>query len=75
MPDVPRKFKTPFVPGVPILGIIVCLLMMLSLPKESWERLVVWMAIGIMIYFLYSRKHSLVRRKALEEKKATKAER
>lgn len=74
MPDVPRKFKAPFVPGVPLLGVIVCLLMMLSLPKESWERLIIWMAIGILIYFLYSRKHSVIRRNVLKEKKDTEAE-
>ncbi len=68
MPDVPRKFKAPFVPTVPILGIIVCLLMMVSLPKESWERLVIWMVIGVSIYFFYSRKHSVIRRNILQDK-------
>ena len=62
MPEVPRKFKTPLVPLVPILGIIVCLAMMVSLPKESWERLIIWMALGVVIYFTYSRKHSFIRR-------------
>ncbi|MDR1743895.1 MAG: amino acid permease [Dysgonamonadaceae bacterium] len=69
MPEVPRKFKTPFVPTVPILGIVVCLAMMLSLPKASWERLIIWMAIGIVIYFVYSRKHSFVRRGAADKGK------
>ncbi len=68
MPDIPRKFKAPFVPTVPILGIIVCLLMMVSLPKESWERLVIWMVIGVSIYFFYSRKHSVIRRNILKDK-------
>jgi Amino acid transporters len=68
MPDIPRKFKAPFVPTVPILGIIVCLLMMVSLPKESWERLVIWMIIGVSIYFFYSRKHSVIRRNILKDK-------
>ena len=70
MPEVPRKFKVPFVPLIPILGILVCLLMMSSLPKESWERLIIWMAIGVSIYFLYSRKHSVVRK--LEKRKEEK---
>jgi APA family basic amino acid/polyamine antiporter len=57
-PDVPRPFKTPFVPWVPIAGAAICLLQMFSLPWETWERLIIWMAIGLAIYFLYSRKHS-----------------
>ena len=59
-PSVERPFKTPFVPVVPILGVIVCLLMMASLPIESWERLAIWMAIGIALYFAYGRKHSVL---------------
>lgn len=58
MPDAPRTFKVPLVPFVPIAGVIVCLYLMLSLPWESWVRLIVWMALGIMIYFVYSRHHS-----------------
>lgn len=61
MPDAPRVFKTPLVPLVPILGIIVCVSMMLSLPIITWIRLIVWMAAGFIIYFLYSRYHSKVR--------------
>jgi APA family basic amino acid/polyamine antiporter len=57
-PDLPRPYRTPFVPVVPILGILVCLAMMASLDVESRYRLVIWMAIGLCIYFLYSRKHS-----------------
>lgn len=64
MPEVPRKFKTPLVPLVPILGILICLAMMSSLPKESWERLIIWMAIGLAVYFFYSRKHSIARKMA-----------
>ncbi|OJV29917.1 MAG: amino acid transporter [Bacteroidetes bacterium 37-13] len=58
MPDAPRSFKTPLVPLVPILGILTCAAMMISLPLDTWIRLVVWMAIGILLYFAYSRKHS-----------------
>jgi APA family basic amino acid/polyamine antiporter len=60
-PDVPRPFKTPWVPLVPILGIVICLTMMVSLPLDTWIRLAVWMAIGLVIYFAYSKKHSLIR--------------
>ena len=57
-PDLPRPFKTPLVPLVPILGIIVCGYLMMSLPEDTWLRLIIWMAIGILIYFLYGRRHS-----------------
>ncbi len=57
-PDLPRPYKTPLVPLVPILGIIVCFAMMAALDMLTWIRLVVWLAIGLAIYFLYSRSHS-----------------
>ncbi|WLD23863.1 amino acid permease [Flavobacterium dauae] len=57
-PNIERPFKTPLVPLVPVLGIIVCLIMMVSLPVESWERLAIWLALGLVIYFAYSKKHS-----------------
>lgn len=53
MPDAPRAFKTPLVPVVPILGIITCLYMMISLPPDTWIRLLMWMLIGLNIYFAY----------------------
>ena len=62
-PDVPREFKTPFVPVVPILGIIVCGSMIYGLGWANWLRLGVWMLIGFCIYFGYSRKHSKLRDK------------
>lgn len=58
MPDAPRSFKTPFVPLVPILGIVVCLAMMAALPLDTWIRLIVWMAFGMWIFFSYSVKHA-----------------
>ncbi len=61
-PDAPRSFKVPLVPLIPILGVLVCVAMMASLPKESWERLAIWLAIGFVIYFGYSIKHSKVRK-------------
>jgi len=60
-PDAVRAFKTPWVPFVPILGALVCLLQMVSLPADTWIRLIVWMLIGFVIYFTYSRKHSHAR--------------
>jgi APA family basic amino acid/polyamine antiporter len=59
-PDIPRPFKTPMVPLVPILGILICFGMMAFLPADTWIRLIVWMLIGIVIYFAYGRKHSRV---------------
>ncbi|MCD9577227.1 amino acid permease [Flavobacterium soyae] len=58
MPDAPRAFRTPLVPFVPIAGVVICLALMYSLPNESWARLVVWMALGILIYFVYGKKNS-----------------
>ncbi len=63
-PDVPRPFRTPWMPVVPILGALACLLMMIGLGKHNWERLIVWMAIGFVIYFAYSIKHSVIRKEA-----------
>jgi basic amino acid/polyamine antiporter, APA family len=58
MPDVQRAFKTPFVPLVPVLGIVTCLCMMLFLPADTWIRLILWMLIGLDIYACYGIKHS-----------------
>ncbi len=60
-PDAPRSFRTPWVPLVPILGIASCMLMMLSLPGDTWLRLFIWLAIGFIIYFGYSAKNSKLR--------------
>ena len=57
-PDLPRPFRTPLVPLVPILGIVVCLAMMAGLGWSNWLRLFVWLAIGLVIYFGYGRRHS-----------------
>ncbi len=58
MPDAPRAFRTPWVPFVPIAGIVICFALMYSLPNESWARLVIWMALGILVYFIYGKKNS-----------------
>jgi APA family basic amino acid/polyamine antiporter len=57
-PELPRPYRTPFVPLVPILGIVVCLAMMAALDYLTWVRLVVWLVIGLVVYFGYSRSHS-----------------
>lgn len=61
-PDVERPFKTPWVPFVPIMGIIISLAMMVSLTGLTWIRLAVWLVIGMFIYFGYGRHHSRVQR-------------
>lgn len=61
-PEAERPFKAPLFPFVPIMGIITCLILMFSLPEENWLRLFVWLAIGFAIYFLYSVKHSKLRK-------------
>ena len=57
-PDLPRPFKTPLVPLVPILGILANMALMFGLGRDNWLRLIVWMAIGLAIYFGYSRRKS-----------------
>jgi len=61
-PEIERPFKTPLVPLVPILGILVCVLMMAGLPIQSWERLGIWMAIGVAFYFAYGYRNSVLRK-------------
>jgi len=57
-PDLPRPFRTPGNPVIPALGIAFCLYLMFSLPIMTWERFVVWLVIGLVVYFNYSRQHS-----------------
>ncbi|HLP15710.1 MAG TPA: amino acid permease [Bacteroidota bacterium] len=57
-PDLERPFRTPWVPVVPILGALAAFIQMLALPTDTWLRLIIWMAIGLAIFFFYSRKHS-----------------
>jgi APA family basic amino acid/polyamine antiporter len=59
-PQLERPFKTPWVPFVPIMGILVSGLMMISLPLGTWLRLIIWLIIGMVIYFGYGRYHSRV---------------
>ena len=57
-PDMKRPFRVPFSPFVPALSAVLCLGMMASLATETWIRFVVWLAIGLAIYFGYGKKHS-----------------
>jgi APA family basic amino acid/polyamine antiporter len=61
-PNAPRTFRVPMVPLIPILGVATCLFMMVFLPFDTWIRLIVWMVIGVAIYFLYSRQRSVLRK-------------
>ena len=60
-PDLERGFHVPFVPVFPIIGILLCGYLMFDLPLATWGRFVVWLAIGLVIYFLYGRRHSRLR--------------
>ncbi|MFF9086674.1 amino acid permease [Streptomyces sp. NPDC014991] len=57
-PDLPRAFRTPWVPVIPVLSVCASLWLMLNLPAETWLRFAIWMVIGFVIYFLYGRSHS-----------------
>jgi basic amino acid/polyamine antiporter, APA family len=61
LPDAPRPFRTPGVPYVPVIGALICLAQMVGLPFATWERLLIWLAIGLALYFSYSRRWSLAR--------------
>ncbi|WP_304112658.1 amino acid permease [Mycolicibacterium bacteremicum] len=68
-PDLERGFRVPWVPLLPIASIIACLWLMLNLTALTWIRFIVWMALGVLIYFLYGRRHSLLgKRQALDGK-------
>jgi APA family basic amino acid/polyamine antiporter len=60
MPDAKRSFRTPLVPFVPVAGVAVCVYLMTALPGESWIRLIIWMVIGVVFYFLYGKKNSVL---------------
>ena len=62
-PEMKREFKTPLVPLVPILGVIVCLAMIYGLGWTNWLRLAVWLALGLVIYFAYGKKNSVLNNK------------
>lgn len=62
-PNLKRPFKTPLVPFVPLLGAGICIVQMVSLPSTTWIRLIIWSAIGLVIYFVYGIKNSTLRKK------------
>jgi APA family basic amino acid/polyamine antiporter len=62
-PQAERPFRAPFYPFVPILGILACLLLMFSLPPENWYRLLGWMVLGLVVYFSYGYRHSVLRQR------------
>ncbi|MDI1336001.1 MAG: amino acid permease [Lacunisphaera sp.] len=59
-PGLPRPFRTPWVPVVPVLGILICIAQMFALPSITWVNLLIWLALGFAVYFGYSRRHSLL---------------
>ena len=61
-PELKRPFRTPFGSVTPLLGIIFCVYLMLSLPPVTWARFGIWLALGLVIYFVYSRRHSTLNR-------------
>ena len=63
-PEADRPFRAPLVPLLPVLGIVSCLLLMFSLPAENWIRLLVWLVVGLAVYFGYGRRHSVLRGRA-----------
>lgn len=63
-PDLPRAFRTPLVPFVPIMGVLVCGAMMFGLDERTWQGFLGWTALGLIVYFLFSRKHSVARKEA-----------
>jgi len=66
-PNAERPFRCPFVPLMPLLGILGCLVLMLSLPVANWWRLIGWLAAGLVIYFAYSRHHTVMAKRLAHE--------
>jgi APA family basic amino acid/polyamine antiporter len=59
-PGAERPFRCPWVPFVPVAGILTCLLLMFSLPTANWWRLFAWLGVGLLIYVFYGRRHSVM---------------
>jgi APA family basic amino acid/polyamine antiporter len=71
-PQAHRPFRCPFAPVIPLLGVLLCLVLMFSLPSANWLRLFIWMALGVIIYFMYGRHHSVLARHRAAERLALK---
>ena len=69
-PETPRPFRAPLGLATPILGILLCLMLMFSLPVENWWRLIIWLVVGLLIYVGYGRRHSVVARLIREGREA-----
>ncbi|WP_280208275.1 amino acid permease [Nocardia cyriacigeorgica] len=67
-PDLPRGFRVPFVPVLPILAVLACLWLMLNLSVETWLRFIVWMALGLVVYFAYGKRHSVLGKSVSEQR-------
>jgi APA family basic amino acid/polyamine antiporter len=63
-PDRPRPFKVPLYPYVPVLAILACLGLILGLEASNWWRLLIWLVIGMVVYFFYGYRNSVLRRRA-----------
>ena len=72
-PQAHRPFRCPWVPVIPVLGTLTCLLLMFSLPVQNWVRLGVWLVVGLLIYFLYGRRHSILAKTAASTECPTNA--
>jgi APA family basic amino acid/polyamine antiporter len=66
-PDLPRGFRVPWVPVLPIAAILACLWLMLNLTGLTWIRFLLWMAIGVVVYAAYGRRHSVLGRRSAAE--------
>ena len=71
-PDLPRAFRTPAVPLIPILAVIACVFLMLNLGTLTWWRFLVWMALGFVVYFLYGYRNSRLVREGGQERPAAR---
>ena len=69
-PDLARPFRTPGMPWVPALGAFFCIVQMVVLPWATWERLLIWLAAGMLVYFFYGRRGALMTRERASARRA-----
>jgi APA family basic amino acid/polyamine antiporter len=72
-PGIPRPFRTPLMPWVPIIGTLICLYLMSALPLATWIRLVVWLVVGLTIYLGYGRSQAALRRRQSSDRLSSAA--